>query len=107
MGIAVGALAVRALRWLGRAYKFWRSKNVEFDVAIKALRVAGIGNRLLEKIAKRLHKVEETEGAHTSAWSKIDRAKKQKRGLTLTAAEVKYLFAFKKVFDLLKKRFTR
>ena len=92
---------------MAKAFRHYRSRRMEYTAAIKALRTAGVADKLFEKIAKRLQKVEETVGAHTGAWSKIDRAKKQGKGLFLTVAEVKYLFAFKRVFDSFKKQFTR
>ncbi len=108
MGIAVGALAAKAIRWLVRSFKFWRSNKTEFSAALAVLKAAGLAPKILEDMSSDLRKVEETLGAHTSVWSKTDKAKKQKSGLTLTVAEVKYLYAFKRVFDKrFKKRFKR
>ena len=93
MGIAVGALAKKAIRWLVRSFKFWRSNKMEFSAALAVLKTAGLAPKILEDISSDLRKVEETVGAHTSLWSKTKQAKKEKRGLTLTVAEVKYLYA--------------
>ena len=104
----IGALAGKAIRWLAKAFRFWRSRGTEFKVVAAALRSMGLAEKLLEKLSKRLIKVEETWGAHTSAWAKIKKAKKAKTSLTLNSREVAYLYAFKGAFDdTVKKLFSR
>ena len=104
----VGALAGKAIRWLAKAFGFHQSRRAEFKVVSTALRSMGIADKILEKLSKRLIKVEETRGAHTTAWAKIKKAKKSKTSLTLNSQEVAYLYAFKRVFDgTVKKRFSR
>ena len=106
--MSASALVATAISWLARSFRFWRSNKTEFGAALATLRAAGLAPKVLESLAKGLQKVEETVGAHTSAWPKIARAKKQKEGLTLSAAEVKYLAAFKSVFDrTVKRRFKK
>ena len=106
--MSIGALAGKAIRWLVKAFRFYRSRNAEFKVVSAALRSMGIADKVLEKLSKRLIKVEETWGAHTTAWAKIKKAKKSKTSLTLNSREVAYLYAFKRVFDgTVKKRFSR
>ena len=104
--MAVSALAVKAIHWIVKAFRFYRSRRTEFNTAIVALRAAGIATKQLEKFSDGLKKVEETVGAHTHAWPEIALAARGKRAPELTAADAKYLNAFKKLFDkTIKKRF--
>ena len=106
--MSIGARAGKAIRWLAKAFRFYRSRRTEFNTAIAALKAAGVATKQLEKFSKGLKKIEETVGAHTHAWPEISAAAKAKRAPKLTAADARYLNAFKKLFDkTIKKRFSR
>ena len=106
--MSIGALAGKAIRWLVKAFRFYRSRSTEFKVAIAALKATGVATEQLEKFSKGLIKIEQTVGAHTHAWPELAAAAKERRAPKLTYADARYLNAFKKLFDKrIKKRFRR
>jgi hypothetical protein len=103
--MALGAVAVKAVKWLIRAFTWYRRRNDDVKMVLGVMKSLGVASKQLDKVTTLLEKAERTVGSQTDAWGKIKRAKKDRAGLTLTAADVRYLYVFKKAFDIIKKPF--
>lgn len=92
----VGALALKALEWIGRVVGLVKSPiGKEFTRTILGKVLGDRAPRYMAALAR----LEQTVGAHTSAWPKIEAAAENNTELVLTAEEADYLNRFKRVWD--------
>lgn len=84
--------ARKAVAWLRRA----RRSYDDLDPTIKVLLRQ---NKNLSKYFAQLEKIEQTVGAHTTLWPRVEKHAHNKWSLELDSAEVIYLYAFKRAFD--------
>ncbi len=101
-------IAVKAVKWLVRAFNWYRGRNTEVKYVLGVMKRLGFATKQIEKFTRLLEKVERTSGARTDAWGKIQRGAKQNRAAALDAADTKYLYQFKRAFDkAIKKPFQK
>lgn len=92
----IGRLALKALTWIGRIIGL-----IETPAGRNFLNVI-LGKVLGDKAPhylKKLAQLEQTIGAHTSAWPKIENGAKTNQSVLLDSTEAMYLYEFKRLWD--------
>lgn len=95
----ISKVAGAAVSWLRKAFTVW---SMHSDEILDIARILAPSKRVMKRLAKfaeRMEKVEATLGAHTQAWAQIAAGADAGEAITLGPAEVKYLAAFKDLFD--------
>jgi hypothetical protein len=106
--MSLSALATAAVAWLVRAFRSYRKRRESIHMVLGAVKDMGFATEQLEKFTEVLAKAEKTVGARTDAWRKIVNGAKDKRSVTLSVEDVKYLGEFKEIFDkYIKKPFKK
>jgi hypothetical protein len=103
MGV-LSVAASAAVRWLTRAWRVYRTYQTEINMGMAAIKNMGFATKMVTKFFELQAKVERTVGAKTDAWRKIHNGARDKRSVTLSIEDVRYLNKFKGVFDKTIKR---
>ena len=70
------AIAVKAVKWLVRAFTWYRRRDGDIKMVVGILKTLGVASKQLERFTALQEKVERKFGARTDAWRKIERAAK-------------------------------
>ena len=97
--MGLSAIAAKAVRWLLKAFGAYRKHKADINLAIGLIKKTGFATKQLERFMELQAKVEKRWGARTNAFAKIERAAKAKKAVVLDAADTRYLFEFKRIFD--------
>jgi hypothetical protein len=101
----VANVARKAIKWLGIAGNWVSDHEDQLKILGSILAQNKHLTKYVGKFFELMQKAEATVGAHTHAWSTIEQAAKNNQGgSNLTAADIKYLYEFKKIFDKTIKR---
>ncbi len=108
--MGIGKFAARAVSWISKAIKWWKGNRAARAIVRGVLAEVADQVPRAQRYLGELDKLERGIGANTRLFDKVERAKARiKRGtpdvtVTLDAAEIEYLFLFKKLWDKYVKR---